>query len=157
MNIEHAFNKQQELRLIWFGFLSRHCQFLLRPECLKILLYVQKWFSKVYKHSQGYYNTTLTIAFWVGTAENFSLEDSNESKKLIGTPELKTNFSLPGTIFPGIFFVLINHVWLCAAKVSQPQSKLLRRNGIKSSNESKKTMSLAIWENSTNSKYLHNI
>ena len=40
-----------------------------------------------------------TLAFQAGTANKFSLTDSNEGKNLIGTPELKTYFSLLGTIF----------------------------------------------------------
>ena len=37
--------------------------------------------------------------FQAGTAENFSFPDSNESNGKFGTPELKTNASINGTIF----------------------------------------------------------
>ena len=45
-----------------------------------------------------------SLAFQAGTAKNLSLTDYNKSKNLIGTPELKTNLSLHGTIFSGSFF-----------------------------------------------------
>ena len=55
--------------------------------------------------------TYWAIAFRAGTAKHLSLTDFDESKNLIGTPELKTNFSLHKTVFSGNFFE--EKIWIC--------------------------------------------
>ena len=45
-----------------------------------------------------------TLAFRAGTAYNLSLKDYNEIKKVIGSPELKPNFSVLGNIIAGNYF-----------------------------------------------------
>ena len=44
------------------------------------------------------------LVFWASRAKNMSLMDSDERKKKIGTPKLKTNFSGLGNIFSGNYF-----------------------------------------------------
>ena len=41
---------------------------------------------------------TRALVFQAGTAESFSLLDSDERKNQLGTPKLKTNFSVLGKI-----------------------------------------------------------
>ena len=98
-----------------FVFINLYFIFLIH-----IITFCQSVFCVLPFKTQQHFLLPLPLAFQARTAEKMSVTNFDGSKNLIGTPELKTNFSLVGTIFSvKIFFTklkkcisLLNMLWL---------------------------------------------